>query len=137
MPSSDVTVWRQKSGVPIDNPYQMQGEYRRVLCVCTAGLLRSPTMAWVLSNPPYNRNTRAAGSHLEFALVPVTRPLLDWADDVIFANEANYVVTLRHFPEGWKRKTFILNVPDQYGYREPELVEAINRELRRVEYEKG
>ena len=41
------------------NPFQK--DYKRVLCVCSAGLLRSPTAAYVLSQAPYNYNTRAAG----------------------------------------------------------------------------
>ena len=48
------------------NPYQ--GTSKRVLCVCSAGLLRSPTIAWILSNPPFNFNTRAAGVSLEYVL---------------------------------------------------------------------
>lgn len=30
-----------------------QGDFKKVLCVCSGGLLRSPTVAWVLSNPPF------------------------------------------------------------------------------------
>ena len=41
------------------NPYQ--GDFKKVLCVCSAGLLRSPTAAWVLSNAPFNFNTREIG----------------------------------------------------------------------------
>lgn len=65
---------------------QFQGSYKRVLCVCSAGLLRSPTTALVLSQPPYNYNTRAAGLTKEFALVPVDPVLLHWADEVVCMN---------------------------------------------------
>ncbi len=41
------------------NPYQ--GKYKRVLCVCSAGVLRSATTAVVLSKEPFNFNTRSAG----------------------------------------------------------------------------
>ena len=44
---------------PYDNPYQ--GDRRRILFVCSAGLLRSPTGAHVGSVRGYN--TRAAGSN--------------------------------------------------------------------------
>jgi len=30
----------------------IEGDYKRVLCVCSAGLLRSPTMAWVFGKEP-------------------------------------------------------------------------------------
>lgn len=62
---------------------EFQGEYKRVLCVCSAGLLRSPTTAVVLSSEPYNFNTRAAGLVREFALVPVDKVLLFWADEIV------------------------------------------------------
>ena len=39
-----------------------QGPAKRVLCLCSAVLLRSPTVAWVLGKAPYDYNTRAAGT---------------------------------------------------------------------------
>ena len=50
------------------NPYQ--GSYKKVLCVCSAGMLRAPTAAVVLSRPPYDFNTRAVGTDLGTALIP-------------------------------------------------------------------
>lgn len=107
---------------------QYQGEWPRVLCVCSAGLLRSPTLAYVLSNAPYNCNTRAAGSHPEYALICVDQVLIDWADHVVFVNEENFDrVNMRGLTVG--DKAFVLNVPDSFGYREPALIKAILREL--------
>ncbi len=63
------------------NPYQ--GEFKRVLCVCSAGLLRSPTAAMVLSQDPFNFNTRAAGIVPNYALIPVDEVLLEWADEIV------------------------------------------------------
>lgn len=101
-----------------------QGEWPRVLCVCSAGLLRSPTLAWVLSNKPYNCNTRAAGSHPEYGLVVVDPVLLHWADHVVFANEENYE---RVQARGLKlpESVFVLDVPDRFAYRDPKLIEII------------
>lgn len=107
---------------------QWQGPWPRVLCVCSAGLLRSPTLAWVLSNPPYNCNTRAAGSHKEYALVPVDKVLLEWAQIVVFVSGQNRT---RVAEEGFQIAgvTYVLNVPDCYSFRSPELVKAIEKEL--------
>lgn len=55
------------------NPYQ--GQYKRVLCVCSGGILRSPTAAWVFSNEPYSFNTRAAGTE-SFALIRLDPALI-------------------------------------------------------------
>ena len=56
-----------------------QGKFRRVLCVCSAGLLRSPTLAEILSQPPYNFNTRAVGIAKEFALIPIDMAHAAWS----------------------------------------------------------
>lgn len=66
---------------------EYQGKHKRVLCVCSAGLLRSPTAAWVLSNPPYNFNTRAAGIDVGHALIPVDDVLIEWADEIVCMDE--------------------------------------------------
>lgn len=115
---------------------QWQGEWPRVLTVCSAGLLRSPTLAWVLSNEPYYCNTRPAGSHPEYALVVVDQVLLDWADHIVFANRENYE---RVKDRGLKLgdNVFVLNVPDRFPYRHPELVAAIRKELDSVGFPHG
>lgn len=100
-----------------------QGKYKRVLCVCSAGLLRSPTTALVLSQPPYNFNTRAAGLTKEFALVPVDRVLLHWADEIVCMNPEQ-AEELRSLLEEDK-PIVVLNIEDSYRYRDPELIEEI------------
>lgn len=107
------------------NPYQSGA--RRVLCVCSAGLLRSPTMASVLhTNAGYN--TRAAGSSEDFALIPVSEVLIRWADEIVFVEKHNQDEVLANNPDLRDvvlRKSVVLNVPDQYGYNEPMLRSAI------------
>lgn len=107
------------------NPHQ--GEFRRTLCVCSAGLLRSPTLAWVLSNAPYNRNVRAAGSEDTFALVPVDEVLLAWAQEIVFVNSRNHESLRKRYE--LRAPTYVLNIPDAYAFRDPDLVKAIEREL--------
>lgn len=108
----------------VNNPYQ--GNFRRVLCVCSAGLLRSPTAAYVLSQEPFNRNTRAAGMNKEYALVSVDAALLQWAQEVV-AMEVGHETALKKLMNrvGIQRPIVTLNVPDQYPYRDPALVELI------------
>ena len=103
-----------------------QGKYKRVLCVCSAGLLRSPTAALVLSQEPYNYNTRATGLTKEFALVPVDQVLLHWADEIVCMgpDQARELASrLREIKE--TKPIFNLNIDDCYEYRDPELVEQI------------
>ena len=100
-----------------------QGEYKRVLCVCSAGLLRSPTAAFVLSQEPYNFNTRAAGLTPEFALVPVDRVLLEWADEIV-VKSAQQAEQIRAMLED-EKPIVVLGIPDNFRYRDPELIRLI------------
>lgn len=101
------------------NPYQ--GNYRRVLCVCSAGLLRSPTAAWVLSNEPYNYNTRAAGLDTGHALIPVDEVLLEWADEIVCMNEDQQ----KTLQEKTKKPVINLRISDNFEYRDKGLVKII------------
>lgn len=58
---------------PYNNHYQ--GEDRRVLFVCSAGILRSATAARIYA---HKYNTRCAGTR-HYALIPLTAELLLWA----------------------------------------------------------
>lgn len=104
-----------------------QGDYKRVLTVCSANMLRSPTIAVVLSMPPYDYNTRSAGTH-SFALVPVTEDLLMWADEVVCADTEHALIIRDKLMEYQLDKPIVnLRIPDNYEYRNPELILMIRR----------
>lgn len=107
------------------NPYQ--GKYQRILCVCSAGLLRSPTLAGELYKRGYN--TRAAGVH-DYALIQVDEVLLEWCDTIIFVSPGlkEYV----KIPEDVG--VFQMNIPDNFEFRDDVLVEKINKELDALGY---
>jgi len=114
---------------------QYQGSFKKVLTVCSAGLLRSPTIAWVLSNEPYNCNVRAAGATAEYALIPVDQVLIEWADEIVCAQSTHaYQVgkLLEQFEAD--KPVHILDVSDSYPFRTPELVEAIQKALRKIKF---
>jgi predicted protein tyrosine phosphatase len=102
-----------------------QGNYKRVLTVCSANMLRSPTIAHVLSAEPYNFNTRSAGTE-PYALIPVTEDLLMWADEVVCA-DTEHALTVRNKMMDWviDKPIIDLKIPDIYEYRNPELIELI------------
>lgn len=95
-----------------------QGKYKRVLAVCSAGLLRSPTLAWLLSNEPYNFNTRAAGLDVGHALIPVDDVLLEWADEIICMDEYQQKV----LKERTTKPVINLRIGDNFEYRDKGLV---------------
>ncbi len=104
----------------IDSPFLMnrlgncnnsyQGEAKRVLCVCSAGLLRSPTAAFVLSNSPWNYNTRAAGLTPQFALIPVDKVLLTWSQEI--GLRLSVVQALRGSRRRSPHRALNINLPD-------------------------
>ena len=104
---------------------KFQGDYKKVLTVCSANMLRSPTMAHVLSAEPYNFNTRSAGT-AGYALIPVTEDLLMWADEVVCADTEHALWVRNKMMEWMLDKPIIdLQIPDNYEYRNPELIELI------------
>ena len=100
------------------NPYQ--GKYKRVLCVCSAGILRSATTALVLSQEPFNFNTRSAGVEY-YALIPVTEVLLEWAEEIVCMTK-EHQKQLKNMTE---KPIKCLNIPDSYEYRNKELEKMI------------
>lgn len=107
------------------NPYQ--GDAKKVLAVCSAGLLRSPTIAWVLSNDPWNYNTRAVGTE-DYALIQIDPVHLHWADEIVTVSEYQCKIIEQLLTEQKLEKDLInLNIPDKFGTRDPELVALIKK----------
>lgn len=110
------------------NPYQ--GDAKRVLCICSAGLLRSPTTAMVL-NREYGHNTRACGTEVSYALIPITQGLVMWADEFVCMNNQQAAViksineTNPVKQDNIDDKIIVLNLPDEYGYGDEGLMRMI------------
>jgi len=100
------------------NPHQ--GKAKRVLCVCSAGLLRSPTAANVLHRE-FGYNTRACGISEEYALIPVDHVLLFWADEIVVM-EAWMKDAL---PKEYEGIVHVLGIRDSYGFMNEELQKEI------------
>lgn len=104
---------------------QYQTNTKRVLCICSAGLLRSPTAANIL-HKYHGYNTRSAGSCEDFALIPVTEALLEWADEVVFVNRDNFNDMDAEQRAKLELCTiYILDIPDEHNWGNPELEEII------------
>lgn len=112
-----------KSGSPFDNPYQ--GNDKRVLFVCSAGLLRSATAARIYAK---KYNTRAVGSE-SYALIPITHELLLWAHEVVFVNKENHETVAKRFDLAeFPCKVVVLDIPDQYEHMHSKLIEAFKEQ---------
>lgn len=103
-----------------NNPFQ--GKDKRVLFVCSMGILRSATGARIYAK---KYNTRSAGSWGD-ALIPLTPMLLAWAQEIVFVNKENYENAVAEFGEEifQSTPTKVLDIPDQYEHMHPMLVKA-------------
>jgi predicted protein tyrosine phosphatase len=108
-----------------------QTDAKKVLTVCSAGMLRSPTAANVL-NREYGYNTRAVGMMPEYALVPMSEVLIYWADELVFMENwhlEKFQTDFDYFgPASSKLETGqyqVLNIPDDFDWMHEELQKHI------------
>lgn len=106
------------------NPYQ--GDSTKALCVCSAGLLRSPSIAAYLSSFGYN--TRACGTSQEYALIPLSQALLCWADEIHVVAEQAPTIYQAINELGLKTKVWEYDIPDNYQTFDEKLMELIEKE---------
>ena len=103
------------------NPFQ--GNTKRVLCVCSAGLLRSPTAAIVLHRE-FGFNTRAAGLEADFALIPVDDVLIHWADEIVCMNNTQSM-KISEAVEAQDTPIINLDIADAFEFMDTELQSLI------------
>lgn len=125
--NSNLTNAIFSANAPFMNPYQ--GNKTRLLFVCSAGLLRSPTGAAVGVQRGYN--TRSCGSHMEYALIPLSANLIEWAESIIFVNIENFDRAMATFKgtgyeEDIQKKAIVLSIPDTYEAFHPSLMRIFN-----------
>ena len=128
MDTYDNTYWQTRERIGnASNKYQ--GKYKRVLAVCSGGLLRSPTIAHTLASEPYNYNTRSVGIDPDYALNIIDQVLLEWADEIVCADtEHEVAVRLQLIDIGITRKPIVcLKLADVYPYRDRKLVHLIKK----------
>ena len=105
----------------INNHYQTFA--KRVCVVCSAGLLRSPTLSNILHNE-LGYNTRSCGSALNFALIPISEALVHWCDELVFVDEDCKIYLDDDIKEEIKLaecREITLNIPDNYNWNDDEL----------------
>lgn len=115
----------------VHNRFQNTDKHIRVLTVCSAGLLRSPTIARVLTKDFNNVNCRSVGVSQEFALIPIDEAHVEWADVIICA-EKEHAVEIEAQASEWmffneNTPIIVLDIPDSFGFADPKL-ESIIRE---------
>lgn len=114
-----------ESRVPWDNPYQ--GKDKRVVFVCSAGILRSATAARIYAQ---KYNTRSAGSE-GYALIPLSDELVLWAQEIVFVNKQNYLSVKDKYSFD-DTKVVVLDIPDVYNHMHPKLIAAFEEQYEKV-----
>jgi predicted protein tyrosine phosphatase len=120
-----------RTNAPYSNPYQ--GDRPRWLFVCSAGLLRSPTGAALAIQRGIN--ARSCGSNFNYALIPCSANLINWAEKIVFVNKENLwqlednFLGHKELLDQIEQKQIVLNIPDNYEYMAPELQGFFETEL--------
>lgn len=125
----------------IDNVHQQVDLYKRVVTVCSGGCLRSPTAAVVLAGEPFNFNTRSAGLTDEYAIIKLDESLIEWADEFVVMELWMEGAVMERYEQlfglgyqGYK-PIKVLNIPDHFKYRDPELAGLITESYAALEEE--
>jgi predicted protein tyrosine phosphatase len=95
-----------------------------VLFICSRNQLRSRTAETIFKDDKHH-NVRSAGTEPS-ARVRVTAKLINWAN-IIFAMEKRHKERLdENFSnEMLNKEVVVLDIPDDYDYMDPELIDTI------------
>jgi len=116
---------------PYDNGSQTVA--KRLLFVCSVGMLRSPTAQMVATNQGFN--ARACGSSVNIALIPLSCNLINWAHRIIFMNAENAIQAHKEFDaigyeDDIKAKQIVWNFEDLYNWGDTALWNAVDWKLK-------
>jgi len=127
---------KTESILKCNSPYAniSQGTQKKIVFVCSVGMLRSATCATIGSK--LGLNTRTCGSS-KLALIPLSANLIRWADWVVFMKKENYRESLLTFKEtefldDLEDKSVIWNVPDIYNYMEDGLTYILESQIKEL-----
>jgi len=115
---------------------EWQGSVKKVLTVCSAGLLRSATLQNMLIKE-YGYNVRNCGTVESYALIPISEALVTWADEILFVNEENYNHVKADLTNlNLLHKVHVLDIPDIYEFNDPDLVDICRNQYNNIKNEK-
>lgn len=99
----------------------------KILFICNQNRHRSKTAEELFKG---EFDTRSAGLYNE---IPVTESQIAWADLIIVMEDAQRLELSKRFPKLYLTKQILsLDIPDFYGYNQPELVDLLTTRFREV-----
>src|SRR4051794_34079419 len=103
---------------------------KNVLFVCSQNRLRSPTAEQVFSSRQ-DIEVASAGTNND-AENPLTSELITWADVIVVMEKTHRSRVQKRFRSSLNGKTLIcLDIPDEFGFMDPALIELLQTRLRR------
>lgn len=104
---------------------------KKLLFVCSENRLRSPTAEAVFSEYE-GVEAIGAGTNLD-AETPVSGDLIEWADIVLVMEKSHRNKISKKYKELLKdKKLVVLDIPDNYGCMQPELIQLLKAKVARV-----
>jgi predicted protein tyrosine phosphatase len=99
-----------------------------LLFICSKNQWRSPTAELLFKNHPAH-NAKSAGTSAK-ARIKLNQKLIDWAD-VIYVMERKHrdLLRLKFAKSIGNKKIEVLNIPDEYSFQDPRLIEILKSAL--------
>ncbi|WDF74387.1 low molecular weight protein tyrosine phosphatase family protein [Novosphingobium sp. KACC 22771] len=103
---------------------------KTILFICSQNRLRSPTAEQVFADHP-GLEVSSAGTNHE-AENPLTAELVSWADTIVVMEKQHRAKVQRRFRAALRGQRIIcLDIPDDYAFMQPELVELLKARMAR------
>jgi predicted protein tyrosine phosphatase len=104
---------------------------KRILFICGKGRQRSPTAEQVFADLD-GWETDSAGLSAD-ADIPVSIEQIDWATHIAVMEKRQLARLRKAFPKlVTGRKLVSLDIPDNYGFMQPELISLLRQRIGRV-----
>lgn len=120
-------------------PYanRAQTTAKKLLFVCSVGMLRSPTAQIAATSLGFN--ARACGSDTEIALIPLNCNLINWADRIIFMTDDNLIQSIKEFElvgydEDILNKYVVWDITDDYDWGDNVLFNICLHKLKEMRF---
>jgi len=121
------TVQRQ-SEIPFMAEGQSMAPQLKVLFVCDANRLRSPTAEAIFTGRPHV-DVKSAGLAPQ-ATAPLKVDLLEWADLIFVMEKRHRNIIQSRFKEIYQHKRIVcLYIPDDFEFMDPELIALLEERV--------
>jgi predicted protein tyrosine phosphatase len=100
----------------------------KILFICGKNRCRSPSAEEIFAGMD-GIDVSSAGTSVD-APCQVSADLLEWADRIFVMEESQRRYLKAHFAQSLRDKKIVcLNIPDRYGYMQPELVTVLRAKV--------